>query len=261
MSTADNVVPFNPAPGIARTHRAPGIAPAPGLSPEAIQGLDASYCGTLTGDMRALLRESCGLSVRGFGNLDFTGRCYPQEPIQVLRPCLTLAIDDEGRRWIGETSRQQGLPGPIWCVLPEPAVAVHVNDDLASFLDKLNASARPGHLARWLRGLHVEAQRVWAWRQALASQSYDACRKDRGLSGWLAELPLHARIYDLRAPCEVRGWPYGVAGPDGRFYRCGRLPVFAVATAPSGSRWQQHMARKAGTGEVLWPAVAASLAA
>lgn len=261
MSTADNVVPFNPAPGIARNTRGPGIESAPGLSLEAIQGLDASYCGTLTADMRALLQKTCGLSVSGLGSMDFTGRCYPQEPIQVLRPSLTLTIDDEGRRWIGETSRQQGLPGPIWCVLPEPAVAVHVSDDLGSFLDQLNESARPGHLARWLRSLHVDAQRVWAWRQALAWQSYHGCRKDRGLSGWLAELPLHARIYDLRAPCVVRGWPYGLAGPDGRFYRCGRLPVFAVATAPSASRWRQHMSQVAATGDVPCPAAVASLAA
>ncbi len=261
MSTADKVVPFKSAHVIPRATSGPRIAPAPGLSPESIQTLGACYAGTLTADMRALLQKTCGLSVDGFGSIDFTGRCHAEEPIQVLRPSVTLAIDDEGRRWIGETSRQEGLPGPIWCVLPEPAVAVYVSDDLGGFLDELNDSMRPGHLARWLRGLHMEAHRVWAWRQALARQSYEICRKDRVLSGWLAELPHHAHVYDLREPCAVRGWPYGLAGPDGRFYRCGRLPIFAVATAPSASRWGQHLTQKAATCEVLWPAVVASLAA
>ena len=261
MSTPDKVVPFESAPGTRRTTGAPQITPAPGLSLEAIQGLDASYPGTLTGEMRALLQKTCGLSANGFGTIDFTGRCHPEEPIQVLRPSVTLAVDQEGRRWIGETSRQQGLPGPIWCVFPEPAVAVYVSDDLGRFLDELRVSVHRGHLAKWLRALNMEARRVWTYRQALARQSYEACRQDRGLRGWLAELPLDVRIYDLRAPGGARGWPYGLAGPEGRFYRCGHLPIFAVAAAPSASRWQQHMAQIAATGEVPWPAVAASLAA
>jgi hypothetical protein len=51
--------------------------------------------------------------------------------------------------------------------------------------------------------------------------------------------------------------PYGVAGAEGRLYRRGRLPVFAVAHAPRTSRWQEHMARVASHGQVIWPAAAA----
>jgi hypothetical protein len=261
MSTPDKVVPFKWAPAMRRTIGAPQLTAIPGLRPETIRGLDASYPGTLTDEMRALLHETCGLSVSGFATIDYTGGWYPEEPIGVLRPSLTLAIDDEGRRWIGETSRQQGLPGPIWCVIPEPAVAIYVSDDLSGFLDKLNHSTRQGHLAKWLRGLHGDAHRVWAHRYAFARESYDLCREDQSLRGWLAELPIDARIYDLRAPAAVRGWPYGLAGPDARFYRCGRLPVFAVAAAPSATRWRQHMAEIAATGELRCPAVVASLAA
>jgi hypothetical protein len=233
--------------------RAPQLTPVPGLRPEAIRGLDASYPGTLTDEMRTLLHKTCGLSISGFATIDFTGGWYPEEPISVLRPSLTLAIDDEGRRWIGETSRQQGLPGPIWCVLPEPAVAIYVSDDLNGFMDKLNAATPPGDLARWLRGLHADAHGVWANRHAVARQSYERCRRDRALRRWLAELPGDASIYDLRAPCAVRGWPYGLAGPEGRFYRCGRLPVFAVAAAPWATHWQQCMGPITATGEAVAP--------
>ena len=241
MSMPDKVVPFSSAPYRARSVASRPIANAPGLRPEAIQGLEPSYPGTLTVEMRALLQTTGGLSANGFGTIDFTGRWHPEEPIAVLRPSLTLAIDDEGRRWIGETSSRKGLPGPIWCVLPEPAVAVYVSDDLEGFLKKVRESQRPHSLAKWLCDLLQQARGVWAYRQALAQESYQVCSQDRWVRGWLATLPISAHIYDLRAPSAMRGWPYGLAGPDGRFYRCGRLPLFAVATAPSANRWRQHM--------------------
>lgn len=147
---------------IRRTIGAPQLTPIPGLRPETMRGLDASYPGKLTDEMRAPLHETCGLSVSGFAAIDFTGGWHLEEPIGVLRPSLTLAIDDEGRRRIGETWRQHGLPGPIWCVLPERAVTIYVSDDLSGFLGKLNESTRQSHLAKWLRGLHGDAHGVWA---------------------------------------------------------------------------------------------------
>src|SRR5438876_8982554 len=143
--------------------------------------------------MRALIQKSCGLAVPGFVSFDFTGQCYPEEPIRVLRPSLTLAIDDQGRRWIAETSHR-GLPGPIWCVLENPAVAVHVSDDMGAFLQELEDRAGHGNLARWLRSIHRTAHRVWADRHTLARRSYELCQRDRLVSGWLAELPVDACI-------------------------------------------------------------------
>jgi hypothetical protein len=54
-----------------------------------------------------------------------------------------------------------------------------------------------------------------------------------GTSGFGFALPVSDAVYDLRAPRTAGGWPYGVAGPSGRLYRCGRLPVFAVAGLPA----------------------------
>ena len=256
MSTPDNVVPFSPAPGTRISRGARGITPVPGLRPEAIQGLVASYPGTLTDEMRSLLQRTCGLTADELGTIDFTGRWHPAEPIDVFRPCLTLSVDDEGRRWIAETSRKRGLPGPVWCVLPEPGVAIYVSDDLGGFLDRLEDARRRGRFAKWLRDLDREAQTVWARRHELSRESYQTCRGDLRLRGWLALLPFDARVYDLRAPTAMRGWPYGFGGPDGRLYRCGRLPVFAVSTSPSASRWRQYMTQIAAVGEISLPAVA-----
>lgn len=261
MSTAGNVVPFSPAPVKPLTRGLFKLVSVPGLSMQAIQGLEATYPGTLTADMRSLLHTTCGLTAAEFGTIDFTARWHPEESISVFRPCLTLAIDDEGRRWIAETSRDQGLPGPVWCVLPDPAVTLYISDDLNGFLSTLNDAIERRQLYRWLRGLHRDARAIWAQRQALARVSYESCREDRGLRGWLAELPLDVHIYDLRAPSALRGWPHGLAGPEGRLYRCGRLPVFAVSTAPSASRWTRHMSQVAATAEILAPAAAHGLAA
>jgi hypothetical protein len=257
MSTAGKVVPFSMAPS-SRFPRSKLVSVA-GLGAQAIQGLETTYPGTLTAEMRSLLRTTCGLTAEEFGTIDLTSRWHPEEPINVFRPCLTLAIDDEGRRWIAETSRHHGLPGPIWCVLPDPAVALYVCEDLNGFLSTLSGVTERGELCRWLRGLHRDARAIWAQRQLLARVSYESCREDQSLRGWLAGLPLDVHIYDLRAPSALRGWPYGLAGPEGRLYRCGRLPVFAVSTAPAASRWTQHMSQVAA--EMSAPARARALAA
>lgn len=259
MSTPDKMVPLLSAPWISLFDEALPVTPVPGLGAEAIRGLETSYPGTLTAEMRSLLQTSCGLAADEFGTIDFTGRWHPAEPLGVFRPCLTLAIDDEGRRWVAETSSDEGLPGPVWCVMSEPEVAVHVSDDLAGFLATLTDRARRGRTSGWLRGLCQEARSVWANRHTVARQSQECCQRDRELRGWLAALPFDARVYDLRTPWATRGWPYGLAGPDGRLYRCGKLPVFAVASCPTVSRWTQHLAQIAATRELPRPAVAHSL--
>jgi hypothetical protein len=261
MSTADKVVPFSAAPVKPLSPGQLKLVSVPGLSVQAIQGLEATYPGTLTADMRSLLSTTCGLTAAEFGAVDFTGQWHPEESISVFRPCLTLAIDDEGRRWIAETSRDQGLPGPVWCVLPDPAVTLYVSDDLNGFLGTLNDASERGQLYRWLRGLQRDARAIWAQRRTLARVSYEICREERGLRGWLAGLPLDVHVYDLRSPSALRGWPYGLAGPEGRLYRCGQLPIFAVSAAPSASRWTRHMSQIAATAEVLAPAAAHGLAA
>jgi hypothetical protein len=261
MSTHDNVVPLLPAPGTRIAGGALRFSHAPGLRLEAIQGLEASYPGILTDEMRSLLQATCGLTAAEFGTIDFTSRWHPAESLNVFHPCLTLATDDEGRRWIAETSRLRGLPGPVWCVLPEPAVAIYASDDLGALLSTLDDRTRRGRLSKWLRSLDQEARTVWACRQTLARESYRNCQHDRGVRGWLAELPFDAYVYDLRVPSALRGWPYGMAGPDGRLFRCGHLPVFAVSASPSTSRWRQHVAEIAVTGSTLTPAVARSRAA
>lgn len=256
MSTSDTVVPVRSAPVPPAPDRAFRLMLGPGLSRSAIADLEYSYPGTLTEEMRSLLHTTCGLTVRELGALDLTGRWHPAEPLDVFQPCLTLAIDDEGCRWIAETSRDKGLPGPVWCIQREPAVAIHVSDDLGGFLDAVRVAQRRGSLTEWLRDLRREAWTVWAHRQSLARMSYQNCRHDRGLRGWLAELPLSSYIYDLRAPSGVRGWPYGVRGPGAELHRCGRLPVFAVSAPAPANRWVQHIADTAATGDILSPPIA-----
>jgi hypothetical protein len=255
MSTADNMVPFPLAPGVKLTAEALPTGALPGLRDDAIQGLAASYPGTLTSEMRSLLRITCGYTAGEFGTIDFISRWHPPEPLVVFRPCLTLALDDDGRRWVAETSRHTGLPGPVWCLLSEPEVALYISDDLAGLLARLSQAGT----SKWLRSLHRAAREVWARRETLAEQSQESCRRDRELRSWLKALPFDAHVYDLRFASGIRGWPYGFAGPDRRLYRCGRLPVFAVAACPSDSRWVQHLTKIAAAQQMPRPAATQSL--
>jgi len=257
MSTSDNMVPLVSRPWLNAAGAALPISSLPGLRSDAIQGLEASFPGGISPAMRALLETSCGLDGTDIGSIDFTGRWFPEEPIAVFRPCLTLAIDDVGRRWIAETTNQNDLPGPVWCVFSDPEVAVYVSDNLRDFLAELRDRSARGQMLDWLRTLTAQARTVWSHRHALAVRSHDRCRLDDGVRGWLWKLPFDAYLYDLRAPMPARGWPYGLAGPSGRLYRCGRLPVFAVAGWPSTSRWAQHLSAIAASYPLAQPAVSA----
>jgi hypothetical protein len=103
-------------------------------------------------------------------------------------------------------------------------------------------------VSAWLDALVAQARAVWSQRHAWAIRPHEAHRADPAIRGWLMTLPAGAYVYDLRARSAARGWPYGVAGPSSRHYRCGRLPVFAVAGSPAeGWRASRRRARVART--------------
>ena len=238
MSTIDTMTPLVSAPWLDACGNPLPVRTFPGLRPEVIQGLECSYPGILSPPLRALLGICCGLAGTELGSIDFTGRWFPEEPCPVFRPCLTLAIDDAGQRWIAETG-DNNLPGPIWCVFPNPKVAVYVSDNLAGFIAALRDCTWRGATLEWLKNLSAQARTVWAKRHGLARRPNELHESDEQIRGWLSGLPFDASVYDLRTRMIARGWPYGLAGPSGRLYRCGRLPVFAVAGAPSAG-WRQQ---------------------
>ena len=110
MSAPDTRMPLLAAPWPGRFGEQLPAFPLPGLRREAIANLESHWTGTMTPEMRHLLQFSCGLSQTPIGSVDFTGRWYPEEPLSVFRPSLTLAIDDQGRRWIAEVGKRWGLP-------------------------------------------------------------------------------------------------------------------------------------------------------
>ncbi len=232
MSTVDTMTPLLSTPWLDAGGKALSVRTLPGLRPELIETLKSSYPGIISPTLRALLATCCGLADSELGHIDFTGCCFPEEPCTVFQPCLTLAIDDAGRRWIAEVGNQD-LPGPVWCVFPDPQVAVHISEDLHAFLATLHEHAHRGQTLAWLQDLSATAHAVWAKRRALALRPYRAPHPDDAIRAWLSSLPSDAYVYDLRRPDTVRGWPYGVAGPSARLYRCGRLPVFAAAGSPT----------------------------
>ncbi len=232
MSTPDTMTPLLSTPWVDANGKRLSVKSLPGLSPELIETLSSTYPGIINPRLRDLLASCCGLADTELGHIDFTGACFPKEPCSVLRPSLTIAIDDAGRRWVAEVGGQDFL-GPVWCVFPDPQVALHISDNLQAFLGTLHEHAHRGQTLAWLQELSATAHLVWAHRRALALRPRGAYHADSEIRGWLASLPSDAYVYDLRQPSTVRGWPYGVAGPSARLYRCGRLPVFAVAGSPT----------------------------
>jgi hypothetical protein len=226
------MTPLLSTPWIDVSGKSLSVRALPGLRPELIKTLSTIYPGIINPSIEALLAACCGLADTELGHVDFTGCCFPEEPCTVFQPCLTIAIDDVGRRWIAEVGRKD-LPGPVWCVFPDPQVAMHISDDLRAFIATLRDHAHRDRTLAWLQDLSATAQAVWAHRRALALRPYGARRSDGEIRAWVSSLPSDAYVYDLRRPSAARGWPYGVAGPSARLYRCGRLPVFAVAASPT----------------------------
>ena len=254
MSTPDTMTPFLATPWIDSHGMKLPVKSLPGLRPELIDTLKSAYPGIIGPPMQALLTTSCGLADTDLGHIDFTGCQFPEEPCGVFQPCLTLTIDDGGRRWIAEV-RDQGLPGPVWCIFPDPQVALHVSDDLTAFVATLRDHAQRRGTLSWLQSLSATARAIWLRRRALALRPGNSHDADREIRGWLSSLPTDAYVYDLRRRSIVRGWPYGVAGPSGRLYRCGRLPVFAVAASPTEG-WR---ARQPDTAAPIRPMAALSM--
>ena len=239
MSTPDTMTSLISTPWVDAAGKALPVRALPGLRPAVIQALKSTYPGIIHPSMEALLATCCGLADTELGSIDFTGCWFTKEPCCVFQPCLTMAIDDAGRRWIAEVGDQE-LSGPVWCVFPEPQVAVHVSDDLQGFIATLREYAHRGQTLAWLQELSATARAVWAHRGALALRPYRANNLDNEIGGWLVSLPWDAYVYDLRRQSTVRGWPYGVAGPSARLYRCGRLPVFAAAASPTEGWRVEH---------------------
>ncbi len=255
MSTRDTMTPLLTTPWVDASGKTLSVRSLPGLRPELIETLSSAFPGVVNPAIQSLLSTCCGLADTELGHVDFTGCCFPEEPCSVFQPCLTLAIDDAGRRWIAELGNQD-LPGPVWCVFPDPQVAVHISDDLSAFVATLHEQAHRGRTLDWLKDLSAAADAVWAQRRTSALRRHRACHSDEAIRPWLAGLPSDAYVYDLRRPSAVRGWPYGVAGPSARLYRCGRLPVFAVAGSPTEG-WR---AGQPGTTSPVQPVAAQSLA-
>jgi hypothetical protein len=226
-----------------------------GLKPSAIDSLRTTFPGTLTPEFEQVLASSCGLDGTALQYIDFTGQWHEDEPLAVFRPCLSLAIDGEGRRWIAETGNARGLPGPVWCVMQDPAVVVYVSADLGEFLQLLHRATCDQSIQSWLKIVDAAAQRAWKQRGALAFYSRQACGHDREVRQWLLQLPRDARVYDLRSPKFGVSWPYGAARATGRLHRCGRELLFAVSGFPAPSRWAEYSGNLAQHHDTPAPAI------
>ncbi|HEY6923784.1 MAG TPA: hypothetical protein VI653_09965 [Steroidobacteraceae bacterium] len=267
MSPVDAVMPLLQTPWTGRHGEQLPVVPLPAIRQEAVTNLEAYWPGILTQEMREVLRRTCGLSGTPLGTIDFTGRWFPEEPLSIFRPSITLAIDDQGRRWIAELGKGRGLPGPVWCIFSRPEVALLIDRNLADFLRRLHTNVRCESLSEWLTTLSVRARKLWASRHGRAMSVPVAFNRLKEIRGWLAGLPANAWIYDLRAPGGTRGLPYGLIHERGQCCRCGRLLVFAFtgSSGPAasvvdemtsmhfteGSSWSPHIGELAGRAE--WP--------
>jgi hypothetical protein len=233
------------------------VEPTPGLDPGMVAILRRTLPARLTPEFERLLRAMCGFATTTAQAGELTDREFARESSPVVRPSLTLAVDDKGRRWIAETVTTAGIPGPVWCVYDNPRVVVYVSADVREFVDMVLQQGEQHALSGWLQSLDLAAERTWQRRGTLAFQSRQHCSQDPRVRPWLLQLPRDARVYDLRSASFGDAWPYGAAGTGGRLHRCERELLFAVSGFPPPSRWADHLAHVALTEDVPVAAVIA----
>ena len=100
MSMPDTMTPLIAAPWFDATGKPLPVKSLPGLRPAVLKTLECARADSLSPALKDLLSTCCGLTDTELGHIDFTGCCFPEEPCAVFNPCLTIAIDDAGRRWI-----------------------------------------------------------------------------------------------------------------------------------------------------------------
>lgn len=247
MMSTHRVLPLQPA----------SIQPEPGLDPAAVAILKRTFPARLTPDFERLLRGTDGFATTTSQADALTDPACARESLTVLRPSLTLAVDDRGRRWIAETVTKSGIPGPVWCVYENPQVVVYISADVREFVGILLQQGDQHAMSGWLKSLEAAAERTWQHRGTLAFQSRQHVSQDPRARPWLLQLPRDARIYDLRTATFGDAWPYGAAGAAGRLHRCERELLFAVSGFPPPSRWADHLAHVALTEDVPVAAVIA----
>lgn len=256
MMSTHRMLPFHPP-------RARGDAlpasdhPTPHLDPATVRLLREVFPARLTPAFEGLLRDLCTGTASNPGASDATDHARTRESLAVLRPCLTLAIDERGCRWIAETVTSSGIPGPVWCVYENPRVAVYIGADVREFLGTVLRQCEHRSMSGWLQSVKAAAERTWQRRGTLAFQSRQDCSADPRVRAWLLRLPRDARVYDLRSASFGDAWPYGAAGAAGRLHRCERELLFAVSGFPPPSRWADHLAHLALTEDMPVAAVIA----
>jgi hypothetical protein len=95
----------------------------------------------------------------------------------------TLAIDDQGRRWIAGIGNRRVVQDPLWCVLPEPGVAMLIDRSLADFVVRSHNNERRACTSQWLTVLKIRARKLWASRHTRATALPVACSHTREMRG------------------------------------------------------------------------------
>jgi hypothetical protein len=82
MSASDTLTPLLSTPWVDASGKTLSVRALPGLRPELIKTLNATYPGIINPTIQTLLATCCGLADTELGHIDFTGCCFPEEQTQ-----------------------------------------------------------------------------------------------------------------------------------------------------------------------------------
>jgi SMI1 / KNR4 family (SUKH-1) len=216
--------------------------PLPGLSSEAIAGLEGSLGFKLPQDLRDLLPHCAGVEGPLEG-IDFTGRTLGGFGKDDIFPRnIPIAHDGSGNYWVLDVTPESASIAAVFFACHDAPVILYQADSIAAFLSEVVRKYQPPHQSL-IDDVH-EDRLFEVWRKNPGTLTVaDAASRDEVLRAFAATLDDRFTIVDLRGARPGMGFSWGRYGPRTEIRRHGEHPVFAYAAPENRSFWSRLTGR------------------
>jgi len=203
------------------------LEPAPPLTEDEIDALEAEVGLPLPPALQARLRHTAGIDGSALESIDFTGRSHDVELTEVFPHGLPIAHDGYGNFWVLDLTPDDP-DAPVFFFCHDAPVVLYQGPGVGHFLHEVFRLSVPPH-ASLVDDVH-EDRRFRVWRENPAEiDRATALAGDAALRAFAAGLDDRFVFADLRSPEIGMGFSWGRFGPRTELRRHGNERLFAYA--------------------------------
>ena len=200
----------------------------PGLPPAEIDQLEVELGVPLSHELRALLRETAGISGGPLPLIDFTGESLSFGDPDALPWALPIAGDGFGNFWVVDLTPEERETAPVFFACHDAPVILYQSATIGDFLHEAFRMLDPPHVSA-VDDVH-EDRLFSVWRENPGALDHSAAlASDEPMRSFAAELGDRFVFVDLRSPPVGMGFSWGRYGPRMEVRRHGHERLFAYA--------------------------------